>query len=78
MSEPIPEWPDPDAPEYFAGWDYQHQRAEAYAARLKVAVEALRDIADDPFADGWRRRVCYAQTALARIGPLPEPPKDGG
>ncbi len=47
----------------------QSALASAALARLEIAVEALREIADNPGYDNAYAR--EAQDALAAIGPLP-------
>src|SRR5687767_14794752 len=53
MSE-LPKWPNPD--EYLNAFNgdragYQHARAKAALARLKVAVDALREIKEQHYFD---------------------------
>ena len=78
----MPEWPEPlpplGTPRDLTAWharavaerNYEMDRADAAIARLRVAVEALREIADNPAHDNAYAR--EARDALDAIGPIPE------
>jgi hypothetical protein len=71
----LPEWPDAPPIEVYVHNNMSHQlayqslRADAAMARLRVAVEALREISHPYWAPGPE-----AAKALAAIGPLPPLP----
>lgn len=82
--EALPRWPDVDAPEYFAGWDYEHAMSLAWEARARVALAALKTAQIEAGGCSYEASRDFAQMALQStesicslaiyaIGPLPSP-----
>jgi hypothetical protein len=74
-TKPMPAWPTDTTPHDGHGGcaeceAYERALKEAYAARLKIAVEALLDIEDSREISAEQRR--WVGDKLREIGPLPD------
>lgn len=70
---PLPAWPEMPAPSVLYSAAYERAMKEAYAARLRVAVDLLKVVAadDDHYTNAYH---FDANKALEAIGPLPTLP----